>query len=366
MSYMTHDARRMTRLPLARRGPPSIAYWTALCATAEAIGMTAAATAGRVSQGLAGESSNGTRLLAALSVVVTVGLVEGIALGVAQSTGLAAWLPGRLRTRWLLVTLAVAGLGWAGASAPAMLAGGSGPEPSLFVIVGGAIGLGIGMGAVLGAVQAWVLHRQVPHPWRWITASMVAWSVAMPIIFVGADLPGADWPLLAVAASGAVTGLTAGSALGLVSGLLLPSLVGVPVSGRLVLLVLASPLHRLFDRSLIGLRVRGVVSGRELTLPVMYAMDEAGLVVVPARPERKRWWRNLRRPAPVAVLFEGHWRPATGLVLQPEDAGFEKALVCYQHRWPRAARSNTPPLVRIAFQRPQVAASKTERMGIGR
>ena len=94
------------------------------------------------------------------------------------------------------------------------------------------MGLGVGMGAVLAAAQAWVLRRQVPHPWRWVTANLAAWAVAIPIIFGGANLPGPDWPLLAVAASGTVTGLMAGAPLGLVSGLLLPSLAGVPASGR--------------------------------------------------------------------------------------------------------------------------------------
>jgi hypothetical protein len=98
----------------------------------------------------------------------------------------------------------------------------------------GGVGLGIGMGAVLGAAQAWVMRRQVPHPWRWVTANMVAWALAMPIIFVGGNLPGADWSLSAVAALGMVTGLMAGAALGLVTGLLLPSLAVVPVSGRVV------------------------------------------------------------------------------------------------------------------------------------
>jgi hypothetical protein len=319
------------------------------CAAGEGIGITAAATAGRVSQGLTGESPSGIQLLAAFSIVVAAGLIEGVALGVAQSTSLSAWLPGRLRTRWLLVTVAVAGLGWGGASASVMLGGPAGPGPTLAVFIGGAVGLGVGMGAVLGAAQAWVMHRQVPHPWRWVTANMVAWAVAMPIIFAGANLPGADWSLLAVAASGTVTGLTAGAALGLVSGLLLPSLAGVPASGRVVLTLLASPLHRLLDRTLIGLRVRGVVSGRPLTLPVMYAVDDTGLVVVPAGPDRKRWWRNLRDPAPVAVLFGGRWRPGTGRVLQPRDAGFEQALAGYHRRWPRVASSSTAPLVRITF-----------------
>ena len=134
--------------------------------------------------------------------------------------------------------------------------------------------------------------------------------------------------------------------------LLLPSLVGVPVSGRVVLLLLASPLRRLLDRSLIGLRVRGVVSGRELTLPVMYTQDGTGLVVVAGGPERKRWWCNLRRPCPVAVLFNGTWRPGIGWLLQPQDDDFDRTLACYEHRWPRAASSSATPLVRITFQQP--------------
>jgi len=359
MSELQQSDERVTQRPLARRDPPSMARWTAACAAGEAIGITAAATAGRVAQGLTGESPGGIQLLAAWAIVVGAGLIEGVALGVAQSTTLSAWLPGRLRTRWLLVTVAVAGLGWSSASASVMLGGEAGPEPTLVVFIGGAVILGAGMGAVLGAAQAWVMHRQVPHPWRWVTANMVAWAVAMPIIFGGANLPGPDWPLLAEAASGTITGLTAGAALGVVSGLLLPSLAGIPVSGRVVLLLLASPLHRLLDRSVIGLRVRGVVSGRELTLPVMYAVHDTGLVVVPAGPARKRWWRNLRHPAPVTVLLAGHWRPGTGQVLQPQDAGFEQALADYKRRWPRAARSSNTPLIRITFQPPVGAPEAT-------
>jgi hypothetical protein len=352
MSHVKPRAPLVPKRPLARRGPPSIARWTGLCAAGEGIGITAAATAGRVSQELTGEAPSGPRLLAALSIVVAAGLIEGLAVGIVQASGLAAWLPGRLRTRWMLVTVAIAGLGWAGASASAMLGADTGPEPTKAVMVGGAVGLGAGMGAVLGAAQAWVLRHQVPHPWRWITASALGWAVAMPIIFGGANFPGADWPLLAVAASGTVTGLMAGAGLGLLSGLLLPSVAGIPASGRVVLTLLGSPLHRLLDRSLIGLRVRGVVSGRDLTLPVMYARDHAGLVVLPARPERKRWWRNLRSRTPVAVLVQGHWRPATAEVIQREDAGFEESLACYQRRFPRSQSSRTTVLVRIAVAPP--------------
>lgn len=77
----------------------------AACALAETIGMTSAATAARVGD------SVGSRW-AALGVVVAGGLVEGTALGLAQSSVLAARLPGLGRRAYAVATVVVAGLGW--------------------------------------------------------------------------------------------------------------------------------------------------------------------------------------------------------------------------------------------------------------
>jgi hypothetical protein len=200
---------------------PSLARWVALCAAAEAVGMTAAAAAAKASQALV---SGGTSRVVALSIVVAGGLVEGLALGVAQSRGLSVWLPRRARNRWVLVTVAVAGLGWSGASAPAALADDGGTEPSLWLVLAGAVGLGLAMGAVLGGAQSLVLRGLVPRPGRWVIANVVAWAVAMPVIFLGATTPGAGWSALAVTALGTGTGALAGAALGLVSGWFLASL----------------------------------------------------------------------------------------------------------------------------------------------
>ena len=41
-------------------------------------------------------------------------------------------------------------------------------------------------------------RRHVRHPWRWIGANAAAWTPAMALIFIGAGLPGAGWPVLAV------------------------------------------------------------------------------------------------------------------------------------------------------------------------
>jgi hypothetical protein len=203
----------------------TLARWTALCAAAETVGMTAAAGAAKAAQALVGEPSTGAETTVALSLVVAGGLVEGVALGSAQAAGLRRMLPGLDRRRWVLVTVAVAGLGWAGASAPAALGGGDdGSAPPLPLVLAGATVLGAGMGAALGAAQATVLRGQVPHPGRWVGANAAAWAPAMAVIFLGASTPSGDWPVAAVLGLGAVTGAAAGTVLGVVTGRFLGSL----------------------------------------------------------------------------------------------------------------------------------------------
>jgi hypothetical protein len=160
------------------------------------------------------------------------GLVEGIALGVAQAVGLRGLLVGRARRAWVLVTVLVAGLGWTVASAPASLSPDSGPEPPVALVLSGAMALGAVMGAVLGAAQACVLRGAVAHPWRWVGANATAWAVAMPVIFLGAMAPSAAWSVTAVAVLGAGTGLVGGTVVGAVSGWFLPSLCGPATPGR--------------------------------------------------------------------------------------------------------------------------------------
>ncbi len=221
------DIVRTPVTPATRRvaDPPSLFRWTALCAAAETIGMAASAAASRIADNAVGDQGTASVAVVALAVIVAGGLVEGVALGFAQARGLAGWL-GNRRWHWVLVTVVIAGIGWAAASAPAVLSGDDGGEPARLPMLLAAAGLGLIMGVALGTVQAAVLRGRVPHPWRWILASALGWSVAMPVVFLGAGLTGAQWPLVAVIATGAMTGLVAGAAFGLVSGLLLPSLVG--------------------------------------------------------------------------------------------------------------------------------------------
>ncbi|HYF73799.1 MAG TPA: hypothetical protein VD864_13305 [Nocardioides sp.] len=202
--------------------------WVSACALAEAVGMTAAAGAARVADGFG--------VAAALGVVVAGGLVEGTALGWAQSHVLSRVAPALVRGRYVAVTVLVAGLGWAGASAPSVLADDSGDSggtrPVLALVLLGAAGLGLVMGPVLGAAQAAALRGAVDHPWRWVPANTAAWPVAMVVIFLGATAPEASWPVWSVLVLGAVTGGVAGGLLGVVSGWFLPSLAGAAGGNR--------------------------------------------------------------------------------------------------------------------------------------
>jgi hypothetical protein len=248
--------------------PLSLVRLTALCAIAQAIGMTAAASAVKTSQSLIGQPGNAREMAPSLSVAVGGGLVEGVALGGLQTAGMGRLVPALNRQQWVLITTAVAGVGWAEASAAA---GGSGQDDgaatALLLILGAAIGLRAVMGALLGAGQAMVLRGQVRHPWRWVGATMAGWAPAMAVILFGASLPGAHWPAPAVVALAAFTALIAGTILGLVSGWFLPTLDGPSAHNRIVLLLLGTRAHALLDRPLITLRIQGRALGADVRAP---------------------------------------------------------------------------------------------------
>lgn len=192
--------------------------WIIACVVAEAVGMTASAGAAQASKGLPG--------YAALIIVVVGGLIEGTALGVLQGAWLTRRFPGLSRFGWAATTVLIAGLGWALASAPSVMADPDAAQPDPLSIAVGAAGLGVVMGALLGTGQALVLRHHVRHPWRWIGISAAAWAPTMVVIFIGATVPDASWSTAAVILTGALTGVVAGAVLGLVSIALMRTLSG--------------------------------------------------------------------------------------------------------------------------------------------
>jgi hypothetical protein len=188
--------------------------WVVACTVAEAVGMTAAAGAAWAATWLS-DLDVGNAMALGLTLVVIGGLVEGTALGWLQARALAGLLGPRGQRSWWVATVLVAGAGWAAASIPAAVAGNDGgSQPSLPLVIVAAAGLGALMGAALGSAQAWAVRRLVRRPLRWVPASIVGWTAAMPVIFAGASGVGATWAWWAVIPSGTFTGALAGWVLG--------------------------------------------------------------------------------------------------------------------------------------------------------
>jgi nitroimidazol reductase NimA-like FMN-containing flavoprotein (pyridoxamine 5'-phosphate oxidase superfamily) len=117
---------------------------------------------------------------------------------------------------------------------------------------------------------------------------------------------------------------------------------------HVVLRVLSSPLHPVASGSLAVLQLRGRKTGRRITLPVQYAWNRSMIVVVPGRPETKRWWRNLADERPVRLLVRGIWLDGTGKVLTVGDEEYTSARSAYAQRWHSNALPAGAPVVRVS------------------
>lgn len=84
--------------------------------------------------------------------------------------------------------------------------------------------------------------------------------------------------------------------------------------------LLRSPFHRVLSGQILLLSYTGRKSGRQYTLPVGYVRDGDALLVVSQHSELKRWWRNLRGGAPVAVLLRGERLSARADVIEDPAA----------------------------------------------
>lgn len=107
----------------------------------------------------------------------------------------------------------------------------------------------------------------------------------------------------------------------------------------IVAAVLRSPLHRLLSGALILVTYRGRRTGRQRTIPVMYAQDRDRLIVLVGDAPAKQWWRNLRGGAPVEVRLRGARRRGSATVAMGGPGELTAPLSAYLARFPRAARA---------------------------
>ena len=95
------------------------------------------------------------------------------------------------------------------------------------------------------------------------------------------------------------------------------------------------------------LRVTGRRTGRIFEFPVQYARDGEVVIVLPARPEQKNWWRNLQTRSGLEIWLEGGWRSGDAVVVREGSREYDGARAVYIERWASAARTRAPMFVRI-------------------
>jgi deazaflavin-dependent oxidoreductase (nitroreductase family) len=112
-----------------------------------------------------------------------------------------------------------------------------------------------------------------------------------------------------------------------------------PWVNRLMAWIVRSPFRRFVDRSILLLTVTGTRSGRRYSFPVQYIEEGDDLWVMTGHASEKRWWKNLRSPAPVEIVLRGRTVPAIAIAVTREadpetvDAGVRR----YVERFPKMA-----------------------------
>ena len=322
--------------------------WVLACLSAEMTGMSAAAVAARFGHHLFGDGGTPVQWLVVTVVVVSC-LVQGLALGMLQARALSLRHVELPQHRMVRVSLTGTGIAWAAAVLPTLLAGHVEDGPPVWLVVLGAVGLGLVSGTLLGATQAFPARDVVTHhPWRWVAASTVTWPVATILVFLGTSVLDSGRPLLVVGGLALVMGVIGAAVLNIFSGAWLGTIGGQPVANRVSLAMVEG--HRFgMDRRMVGLGVTGRRTGRVRQFPVQYADHAGALVVVPVRPGRKSWWRNIAATdTPIAVLDHEGWRLTTARVLVPGDKGHSAAEAAYRLRWPHVPLAGGQPVVLIA------------------
>jgi deazaflavin-dependent oxidoreductase (nitroreductase family) len=116
--------------------------------------------------------------------------------------------------------------------------------------------------------------------------------------------------------------------------------------------LLRSPVHRFLSGSLLLITVTGRRSGKQRTLPVMYAEDEGGLIIFVGHAQTKAWWRNLSAGAAVRVRMRDLEYEAQGDVVRHDPSLAAR----YLERFPKARKAvgetNDPVFVRVRALRP--------------
>jgi len=205
--------------------------WVAANAVAELAGLGAVATVGFLLFQQLADPQTWQQAVLVASAFVALGAFEGLVVGVAQASVLRRLLPSV--QGWVGATVVGAMVAWAVGMLPSTVmsvvgspASAPPPEPPLWLVLLFAAGLGAVAGPVLAAFQWRSLRRSLPSgAWVWLPANAAAWSLGMPLIFLGAQANELTPSPALMALIVALALLCAGAAVGAVHGWFLLRLV---------------------------------------------------------------------------------------------------------------------------------------------
>jgi hypothetical protein len=215
------------RLDLSRWDWSLWRRWVVANALGELVGLGATAVAGVALAQLFAATLTTFASLAGAGAMILLGTFEGVVVGLAQWLALRRPFPALSRRAWVLASAAGAFAAWTLGMIPSTLIdfgadAGAAPPAGMSdtLMYALAAAMGAALGPILGLPQ-WLALR--PHARRaawWIAANAAAWTLGMPIVFIGASsAPAGGWPGLV--ATGLLTATAAGAMVGAVHGLAL-------------------------------------------------------------------------------------------------------------------------------------------------
>ncbi|KPL68199.1 hypothetical protein SZ64_08735 [Erythrobacter sp. SG61-1L] len=212
----------------ARPEGPLYRSWVLSCGLGEFIGIGCAGIVALAANSLIGEPDSPAAAWTIYLAMVSVGAVEGGAIGFFQWRILQRLFPNLPARHWIGATVAVAILGWASGMLPSTLSAGSPPagaeavaEPGMAFILLASAGMGAAGGLIFGFAQWLVLRRHTSHAVLWLPANILGWAIAMMWIFLAATWPDMTTPPLFIALSALAGGAAAGLSIGAVTGIAL-------------------------------------------------------------------------------------------------------------------------------------------------
>ncbi len=195
------------------------ARWIGLCAAGEVMGLALGAVWYRTIEQAIGVGDDIVGRIPVWFFLALAGLLEGAVLGSLQAFGLRRIYPRLPVGLWINLTIVIAVTGWAIGSAYDKFAGPlmarSSPSVVQEALIAAIFGAVIGL--AYGVAQSVALARAAKNAKAWVGASVIAWTLAVPVIVVSARAMADGAGVLLAAGVAVGAGLVAGLIVGMVT-----------------------------------------------------------------------------------------------------------------------------------------------------